>query len=113
MKLSDLKEDDRQLDELLPAIGAIAGGAAKTVGAVGSAALKGGAALAKGVGSAMVQGAKSVGQTISGQPIGGLDPAQAAMAAKEQQEKKKEIQDAIKQKQQELTDLQKELAQLG
>ncbi len=42
-----------------------------------------------------------------------MDPAQAAMAAKERNDQKKQIQDAIKQKQQELADLQKELTALG
>lgn len=117
MKLSDLKENDEQLDEILPAIGAAVGGIARGAAAVGGAALRGGAALAKGVGSAVTQGAKAIGQAAgqaaSGLAGGGMDPAQAAMAKKEHDAQKKEIQDAIKQKQQELTDLQKQLAQLG
>ena len=96
MKLSDLKENDRQIDELLPALGA-----------VGSAA----AGAAKAVGSAIGGAAKTAATGLAAQ--GQMDPAQAAMAAKDRNEQKKQIQDAIKQKQQEIADLQKQLTQLG
>ena len=121
MRLSDLKENDEQLDEILPAIAAGAGLAARTALGVGGAALRGaGSAIAKGaqaVGSAVKSGTQAVGQA-AGQAASGLaggqtDPAQAAAVAKERTEQKKQIQDTIKQKQQELADLQKELTALG
>lgn len=102
MRLFDLKED-RQLDELLPALGAVGsavGGAAKAVGG----------ALAKG--ASAIGGAAKTAATGLAAP-GQMDPAQAAQAAKERQDQKKQIQDAIKAKQQELADLQKQLTQLG
>jgi len=113
MRLSDLKEHDEQLDEILPVIGAAVGGIARGAAAVGSAALKGGAALARGVGSAVSQGAQAVGNVASGLAGGQMDPAQAAQAKKDHDDQKKQVQDAIKQKQQELSDLQKQLAQIG
>lgn len=96
MKLTDLKENDRQLDELLPALGAVGsaiGGAAKAVGSAIGGAVK----------------TAATGLAAPGQ----MDPAQAAQAVKDRQEQKKQIQDAIKAKQQELADLQKQLTQLG
>lgn len=120
MKLSDLKENDRQLDEILPALAAAGGALARGAAAVGGAALRGGAALAKGVGSAVGKGigavgqvAQTAGQSVGGLASGGMDPMQAAMAKKERDDQKKEIQDQIKTKQAELQDLQKKLAQLG
>lgn len=95
MRINDLKENDRHIAELVPALGA-----------VGSAL--GGAA--KAVGGAISKGAQAVATGLAG---GGMDPAQAAQAAKDRQEQKKQIQDAIKAKQQELADLQKQLTQLG
>ncbi len=53
MRLSDLKEDDKQLDEILPALAAGAGLAARGVAALGGAALRGGAALERGAGSSI------------------------------------------------------------
>jgi hypothetical protein len=44
---------------------------------------------------------------------GQMDPVQAAQAAKERQEQKKQIQDQIKQTEQALMDLRKKLAELG
>jgi hypothetical protein len=102
MKLSDLKENDAQLDEILPALGAVGS-------AIGGAAR--GAASA--IGGAVKGAAGQVGQAMSGLAGGGMDPTQAAQASKDQQEQKKQIQDAIKQKQAELADLQKQLAQIG
>lgn len=49
----------------------------------------------------------------SGQPMGGLDPAQAAQAAKQRADQKKQIQDQIKQTEQTLNSLRKQLAELG
>lgn len=110
MRLSDLKENDRQLDEFIPAMlgaaGSAVGGAAR---AVGGAVQAGGAALAKG--AANVAGA--VGQKVAGLAAGGMDPAQAAQAKQQHDAQKKEIQDAIKAKQQEISDLQKQLSSLG
>jgi hypothetical protein len=104
MKLSDLKENDQQLDELLPALGAVAGGVAR-----GAAAL-GGAALARGTTPAA---GSAVNQAASGLAGGGMDPAQAAQAVKDRQEQKKVIQQQIQAKQKELDDLRKQLATLG
>jgi uncharacterized protein HemX len=111
MRFSEINET--RIDELLPAVGAAIGGAANAVGgalARGAASAVGG--MAKSV-APSAGGAQGTQQATSGQPPRGLDPAQAAMAAKEQQEKKKELQDAIKSKQAELQDLQKQLAQQG
>lgn len=126
MRLSDLKENDKQLDEILPALAAGAGMAARGAVAGAGAALRGGAALAKGVGNAVSQGVKAIGNVASkgvnvvgqaaqasGMAGGGMDPAQAAAAKKERDDQKKQVQDAIKAKQQELADLQKQLTQLG
>lgn len=124
MRLSDLKENDKKLDEILPVIGAVAGGVARGAAALGGAALRGGAALARGVGSAVAKGAQAVGNTVAkgaqaagqaatGLAGGGMDPAQAAAEKKERDDQKKQVQDAIKAKQQELADLQKQLTQLG
>lgn len=49
----------------------------------------------------------------SGLAGGQMDPAQAAQAAKQRQEQKKQIQDQIKAAEQQLTDLRKRLAELG
>lgn len=96
MRLFELKDSDQQLSELAPALGAVPAAGSQPAAQTG------------------IQPAAKVGSPPqSGQPPGGLNPAQAAMAAKQQQDRKKEIQDAIKQKQQELQDLQKQLAQLG
>ena len=104
MRLKDLKENDKQLDEFLPAVGAAVGGIARGAAAVGSTALKGAQALggaavkgAQALGSAAVKGAQAAGQ--AGLAGGQMDPAQAAQAAKDQQEQKKQIQDQIKQTQ--------------
>lgn len=48
-----------------------------------------------------------------GMASGQMDPVQAAQAAKERQEQKKQIQDQIKQTEQTLMDLRKKLAELG
>ena len=58
---------EEQLDEILPAIGAIGAGVARVAG---TAAMRGGAALAKGVGKAAVKGAgalaRGVGKAATG-----------------------------------------------
>ena len=114
MKLQDLREHDQQLDEILPAIGAAVGGAVRGAGT-----------LAKGVGSAVSQGAKAVGNVVSkganvaGQigraaNLGGLEGGATDPAAQAQQvaSAKKEVQDQIKQKQAELQALQQQLTQI-
>lgn len=114
MRLKDLKENDQQLDEFLPAMlgaagSAVSGAVGTAARAVGSAVQAGGTALAKG--AANVAGA--VGQKVAGLAAGGMDPAQAAQAKLQHDAQKKEIQDAIKAKQQEISDLQKQLSSLG
>ena len=120
MRLNEITsaKEQQQLDEILPVLGAVAGGVARGAAALGGAALKGGAALAKGVGSvaktvggAVSQGAKAIGQAAtSAVGMGGAeDPAaqaQQVIAAKN------EVQDQIKQKQQELQALQQQLTQI-
>ena len=99
MKITEFTRD-RQVIEL-GAIGGAIGGAAKAAGG----AIAGGA---KAVGGAIGQAA---GQTMGGAP---QDPQAAAkMAAAnavQMAERKKQIQDDIKAKQQEIQNLQKELA---
>ena len=59
----DLTEE--QLDEILPVIGAVAGGVARGAMAVGGAAARGAAAVARGVGSAVGSAARGIGQAAS------------------------------------------------
>lgn len=106
MKLSEIRSSDSQLDEVLPALaGAALGGLGKLAsGALGAV----GGDLAAGAASA-------VGGALADKAMGaaGLGPDQAAAASLERNEKKKEIQDAIQQKTQEINDLRKQLAELG
>lgn len=106
MRLSEVITEKSQLDEVLPALAA---GAAK----VGAQALGG---VAKMAGS-MLGGSKpatpSTTQPAAGPVAGQMDPAQAAQAAKERTEQKKQVQDQIKQTEQQLIDLRKKLAELG
>jgi hypothetical protein len=90
MKLAEVLIE-KQLDEFLPSIGM----------------------STPPTGTSTAQPKPTSQQPASGLATGQMDPAQAAQAAKDRQEQKKRVQDAIKQKQQELTDLQKELASLG
>jgi hypothetical protein len=121
MKLSDLKENDHQLDEVLPVVGALAGGAARVAATGVGAAARGAMAVGRGVGSALGRAGTAVAKTapvqamgqVSGLAGGEMDPAQAAQAAKDRQEQKKQIQDQIKQTEQQLTDLRKQMAELG
>jgi hypothetical protein len=53
------------------------------------------------------------GQAQAGLSGGQMNPMQAAQAAKERQEQKKQIQDQIKNTEQQLIDLRKKLAELG
>ena len=83
MRLQEITSttEQQQLDEILPVLGAVAGGVARGAAALGGAALRGGAALAKGVGGAVSQGAKAVGNVASqaGAMAGGqADPAAQA-----------------------------------
>lgn len=64
MRLRDLKENDQQLDELLPALGAVGsaiGGAAK---AAGSALATGAKAVGSAVGGAVKQGAQALAAKV-------------------------------------------------
>ena len=74
---NNLSQD--QLDEILPAIAAIARGAGAAAGAAGRVAAKGGAALARGAGKLAARGAKSAIKTAgkaAAKSIGGRDPEQ-------------------------------------
>jgi hypothetical protein len=123
MRLQDLKENDRQLDEILPVIGAIGAGVARVgagaAQAVGRGVMAGGQAVGRAVASGVQKGVQAVGAGIrqggqaAGLAGGGMDPAQAAQAKKDHDEQKKQVQDAIKQKQAEISDLQKHLSSLG
>lgn len=115
MRLSELKEDDKQLDEFLPALGAVGSAIATGARAVGGALATGAKAVGGAALGAAKAGAQAVGQAAgqAASGIAGIDPAQAAMAAKEQLEQKKQLQDQIKQAELQLTDLRKQLAELG
>ena len=116
MKITEFTRD-RQVIELgaLGAIGGAIGGAAKAAGSAiaGGAKAVGGAMAggAKAVGGALGQAAQAAAGTLGG---GAQDPQQlqkmAAASAMQMAERKKQIQDDIKAKQQEIQDLQKELA---
>ena len=101
----NLKEftSDHRLDELIPAV---LGGAAKAIGGV-----------VKTVGNMTTNTTNPAkpnqAQPASGLAGGGMDPAQAAQAAQQRAVEKKEVQDAIKAKEQELIHLRKRLAGLG
>jgi hypothetical protein len=111
MRLIDLSESDKQLDEVLPVIGALGGAALR---GVGGAVAQGAKTVGQAAGSAIGQAAGSaVGKAASGLAGGGMDPAQSAQAAKDQQEEKKQIQDQIRQTEQMLVDLRKRMAELG
>lgn len=91
MKLSDIRESDQQLDELLPSAGLGQPGAMVATQQTGQPAQA----------------------PASGLATGQMDPAQAAQAAKARQEQKKQLQDQIKQTEQTLNTLRKQLASLG
>jgi hypothetical protein len=72
MRFNEFKNttvDEKQLDEILPAIGmaarAIAGAAGKAVAGVAKAGAKAGAQAAQKVGAAAVQGAQGVGKGLA------------------------------------------------
>ena len=105
----NLKEftSDHRLDELIPAA---VGGAAKAMGQT----FKTAAGIApKPPASPTPTNQQTQQQPTSGLAGGGMDPAQAAQAAQQRAVEKKEVQDAIKSKEQELIDLRKRLAELG
>ena len=139
MRLNEIASNDKQLDEILPilpALGAVAGGVARGAAMAGGAALRAVPAIARGVGSAVSQGAKAVsnvasqgakavgnvvskGANVAGQigraaNLGGLEGGATDPAAQAQQVAvaKKEVQDQIKQKQAELQALQQQLTQI-
>jgi hypothetical protein len=88
MKLTDLREFDSRLSELLPPVP--------------------GAAPAPTMGQQPAPHAQPAG--LAG---GQMNPAQAAQAAKDRMDQKKQVQDQIKQTEQQLNDLRKQLAELG
>lgn len=51
---------EEQLDEILPVVGAVAGGVARAAGAVGGAALRGAGAVARGAAGMLARGAGAV-----------------------------------------------------
>jgi hypothetical protein len=95
MRLANISESDFRLRELMP-------GTSTT------------AASPTPQGTVPTMGTQQQTQT---QPSGlagwGMDPAQAAQAAKQRQEEKKQIQDQIRQTEQMLVDLRKRMAELG
>jgi hypothetical protein len=91
MKLSEFSFDTR-LSELLPAAAAPAPGMQAAPGAAPKPGQP---------------------QQAAGLASGQMDPAQAAQAAKDKIEQKKQIQDQIKQTEAQLNDLRKRLAELG
>lgn len=102
---------EQQVDEILPVLGAVASG-------VGRAALAGGQMLARGAqaaGSAALKGAQAAGSAISkgaqaaGQAANMIDPA---VVAQQELALKKQTQDEIKQKQDELLLLKQQLAKM-
>ena len=130
MRLKDLKEHDEQLDEILPVIGAVAAGAARVgagaARAVGSGVKAAGSALGRAAAAGVQKGGqmvanlgKKMATTAGGQAAasglagGGMDPAQAAAEKKQHDEDKRAIQAAIKEKQAEIAELQKQLASIG
>jgi hypothetical protein len=114
MRLQDIvNEDDKQLNEFLPALAA---GAARIGSTVGGALAKG----AQTVGSAIGKAGTNVAQTAAGMaaamPATSNDPKiQSAMLAQQQkqtQEQRKAIQDQITAVTKQLTDLRRQLTQL-
>jgi hypothetical protein len=125
MKLKDITsiKEQQQLDEILPALAMGAARLAAPVlakgamslgkAAIGGVAKAGANLVGKAVGSAAGSAIGSAAPAIAGLAGGAMDPAQAAAAKKERDNQKKQVQDAIKAKQAELADLQKQLTQLG
>lgn len=103
MKLLDLITE-QSLDEVIPALGTIAGGAAR-----GVASMIGGA-----MGATQAPAAPGIPGVNSSPP---QDPQAAqkaqAMAVKQIQDQKKEIQTQITAKEKEIQELRKKLAELG
>ena len=71
-----------------------------------------GAATTPGVATPQQPGMQQA-QSLGQQTLQQTDPATAALAAKEQQERKKQIQDQISQTEKQLQDLRKQLAELS
>jgi hypothetical protein len=119
MKLNEFSQDEK-LDEILPVIGAVAGGLARGAAAVGGAALRGGAGLAKGAGQALAKGAQAVGGAVkagaqaAGQATASAapDPKALAMAAMQAKERKDNITQQMKDIDTTITDLQKQKSEL-
>ena len=113
MKLDEItsEQEQQKLDEILPVLGAVAGGVARGAMALGKSAVQGVGTAAKTVGGAVTQGVKALGQPAQ---AGGMAGGEEDPAAQAQQiaAAKKEVQDQIKAKQQELQQLQQQLAQI-
>jgi hypothetical protein len=95
MRLANISESDFRLHELMP-------GTSTTTASP----------TPQGTIPTMGTQQQSPGQQ-AGLAGGGMDPAQAAQAAKQRQEEKKQIQDQIRQTEQMLVDLRKRMAELG
>lgn len=94
MRLESFAMGDRKLGELLP-------GTTSTVGTMPT------------TGANQQAGTQQAGQKPAGLATGQMDPTQAAQAAKDRMEQKKQVQDQIKATEQQLIDLRKQLAELG
>ena len=119
MKLDEItsEQEQQKLDEILPVLGAVAGGAARLAATGIGAAARGAMAVGRGVGSALGRAGTTIAKTAPAQAVGqvsGLSGGGEDPAAQAQQiaAAKKEVQDQIKAKQQELQQLQQQLAQI-
>jgi len=98
---------DQKIDELLPALGALAGGA---IGQ-GLAARAGAGAIGKAIGSTLGSAAGGTAAAAVGKLASG-DPAANAQRQQAVNDQKKQIQDAIRMKQEEIRELQKQLTSI-
>ena len=114
MKLSEISED-QQLDELLPALGAIGGAVAKGAAAAGGKIAQG----AQQLGTKIAQGAQKVGTQAAPAPGGAVpaqpaapDPKAIALAAQQSKEQKDNVAQQLKDIDQQVQDLTKQKAEL-
>lgn len=105
MNLKEFSSDHR-LDELIP-------GAMGAIKAMGQSFKTASGTAPKPTAAPAPANQQTQQQPTSGLAGGGMDPAQAAQAAQERAAEKKDVQDQIKAKEQELIDLRKRLAELG
>lgn len=126
MKLSEIKGNDDQLDEILPVIGAVGAGLARGAAAAGGMLARGaakvGSMAAQGIAKGATKAAGALGN-LAAKGAGNLaakagagnvaDPAQLAQQKAEVDGQKKELQQAIQLKQKEILDLQKQMAELS